>query len=152
MATVPMPMTDQDMPRAVAYENGSPQEEPQETTAQEMYNDLPEASLHDCRVEMVPLDNIYAGSDPQDDELVSALAHSIGLIGLQNPVCVIDNDLPDHATPYRLVSGRKRYAAFLKLARTTIPAHILSYAETDSEQDLRKALATTEENLVRKHY
>jgi hypothetical protein len=28
----------------------------------------------------------------------------------------------------------------------------LSYAETDSEKEIRKALATTEENLVRKHY
>jgi hypothetical protein len=113
---------------------------------------LLDASLHECRVEMVPLDAIYVEGDQQDEDLVSALADSIGLIGLQNPVCVIDNDIPDHAALYRLVSGKKRLAAFLKLQRTTIPAHILSYAETDSEQEVRKALATTEENLVRKHY
>jgi hypothetical protein len=103
-------------------------------------------------VEIVPLDAIYVEGDQQDEDLVTALAHSIGLIGLQNPVCVIDNDIPDHAAPYRLVSGKKRLAAFLKLQRTTIPAHILTYAETDSEKEVRKALATTEENLVRKHY
>ena len=74
MATVPMPMTDQDMPCAVAYENGSPQEEPQETTAQEMYHDLPDASLHDCRVEMVPLKDIYIERAPQDKDLVARLA------------------------------------------------------------------------------
>ncbi len=60
-------------------------EESQETPSQEMDNELPDASLHECRVEMVPLDDIYAGSDPYDDELnddlIKALAHSIGLIG-----------------------------------------------------------------------
>src|SRR5712691_5127412 len=131
-------------------------EESQETPSQEMDNALPDTSLHECRVEMVPLDDIYAKSDPYDDELnddlIKALAHSISLIGLQNPICVVANDIPDNPASYRLVSGRKRYAAFLKLERTTIPAHILSYAETDREQDVRKALATTEENLVRKHY
>ena len=109
-----------------------------------------------CRVEMMPLDAIYTGSDPYDDalhdDLIKALAHSISLIGLQNPICIVANDIPDNPASYRLVSGRKRYTAFLKLERPTIPAHILSYAETDSAQDVRKALATTEENLVRKHY
>ena len=108
--------------------------------------------LNDCRVEMVPLDAIYVEGDQQDDDLVKALAHSIGLIGLQNPICIVENDIEGHPAPYRLVSGRKRYAAFLKLKCPTIPAHILSYAETDSEKEIRKALATTEENLVRKHY
>jgi hypothetical protein len=117
-----------------------------------MYNALPDASLHECRVEMVPLDAIYVEGDQHDDDLVTALAHSIGLIGLQNPICVVENDLPDHAAPYRLISGKKRLAAFVKLKRPTIPAHILSYAETDSEQEVCKALATTEENFVRKHY
>src|SRR5215475_11895734 len=117
-----------------------------------MYNTLLDAMLNDCRVEMVPLDVIYVEGDQHDDDLVEALAHSIGLIGLQNPICVVENDLPEHAAPYRLVSGKKRLAAFLKLQRTTIPAHILSYTESDSEQEARKALATTEENLVRKHY
>src|SRR5215475_7575407 len=156
MATAAMPDVEQKVPHTIDHENGTPQEETQETTAQEMYNDLPDASLHECRVEMVPLDDIYAGSDPYDDELhddlIKALAYSISLIGLQNPICVVANDIPDNLASYRLVSGRKRYAAFLKLERTTIPAHILSYAETDSAQDVRKALATTEENLVRKHY
>src|SRR5215475_11719500 len=117
-----------------------------------MYNTLLDAMLNDCRVEMVPLDAIYVESDQHDDDLINALAHSIGLIGLQNPICVVENDLPDHAATYRLVSGKKRFAAFLRLSRTRIPAHILTYAETDSEQEIRKALATTEENLVRKHY
>src|SRR5262249_39883340 len=126
--------------------------ETQETTALSMDNALLDAMLNDCRVEMVPLDDIYAKSDPYDDDLVNGLAHSIGLIGLQNPVCVIDNDIPEHPAKYRLVSGRKRLAAFVKLERTTIPAHILSYTKTDGEQEVRKALATTEENLVRKHY
>src|SRR6266446_10298566 len=128
----------------------------EEMQPQEMHNAPLDVVLHECRVEMVPLDDIYAKSDPYDDELhddlIKALAHSISLIGLQNPICIVANDIPDNPASYRLVSGRKRYAAFLQLERTTIPAHILSYAETDSEQDVRKALATTEENLVRKHY
>src|SRR6266849_898357 len=172
MAIATMPMTDQEMPpandlgdRTAREENEERQAQEtvstlrdahEEMTAPEMDNELPDASLHECRVEMVPLDDIYAGSDPYDDELnddlIKALAHSISLIGLQNPICIVANDIPDNTASYRLVSGRKRYAAFLQLERTTIPAHILSYAETDSEQDVRKALATTEENLVRKHY
>src|SRR5215831_12477832 len=152
MATAAMPDVEQQVPHAVDHENGTPQEETQETTVQGMDNELLDASLHECRVEMVPLDAIYVEDDQHDDDLINALAHSIGLIGLQNPICVVQNDLPDHAAPYRLVSGKKRLAAFLKLQRTTIPAHILSFAETDSEQEVRKALATTEENLVRKHY
>jgi len=48
--------------------------------------------------------------------------------------------------------GKSVWRLCLKLQRTIIPAHILSYAETDSEKDVRKVLATTEENLVRKHY
>src|SRR5215510_9813267 len=156
MATTVMPDVEHEVPHAVDHEDGTPPDETQETTAQGMYNDLPDASLHDCRVELIPLDDIYTKSDPYDDELhddlIKALTHSISLIGLQNPICIVANDLPDNPASYRLVSGRKRYAAFLKLERTTIPAHILSYTETDSEQDVRKALATTEENLVRKHY
>ena len=124
MATVPMPMTDQDMPRAVAYENGSPQEEPQETTALETYNDLPDASLHDCHVEMVPLKDIYAGSDPKDADLVTTLADSICHIGLQNPICVIKNDLPEHDTPYRIISGRQRYQAYVSLGREYIMVRV----------------------------
>src|SRR5215471_16159075 len=149
---IPMPMTDQDMLSANDLGDRTPREDNEEIPALEMYHDLPDTSLHECRVEMVPLDAIYVEGDQQDDDLINALAHSIGLIGLQNPICIVENDIPGHAAAYRLVSGRKRYAAFLKLERTTIPAHILSYAETDSAQDVRKALATTEENLVRKHY
>src|SRR5262252_2801701 len=149
---IPMPTTEQDMLPAHDLGDRTPREDNEGIPAQGMYNDLPDASLHECRVEMVPLDAIYVEGDQHDDDLVNALAHSIGLIGLQNPICVVENDLPDHAAPYRLVSGKKRLAAFLKLQRTTIPAHILSYAETDSEQEVRTALATTEENLVRKHY
>lgn len=138
-------------------------EETQEIPAPEMDNTLREETpetdnapldvvLNDCRVEMVSLDAIYVEGAQQDDDLVNALAHSVGLIGLQNPICIVENDIEGQPAPYRLVSGRKRYAAFLKLKCPTIPAHILSYAETDSAQDVRKALATTEENLVRKHY
>jgi len=147
-----MPCTAQEVPHSVDYEAGTPPEETQELPAQGMDNSLLDAELNDCRVEMVPLDAIYVESELQEDDLVNALAYSIGLIGLQNPVCVMENDIADHPARYRLVSGRKRLAAFLKLQRTTIPAHILTYAEIDSEKDVRKALATTEENLVRKHY
>src|SRR5215831_20093126 len=149
MATVPMPMTNQEMPRAVAYENGSPQEATQETTAQEMYNDLPDASLHDCRVEMVPLKDIDVGSDPQDEDLVTALADSIAHIGLQNPICVVKNDLPENDTPYRIVSGRQRYQAYKSLGREYIPCHILTYDE-EAFTDEKKQLAQYEENLLRK--
>src|SRR5215813_6544086 len=37
--------------------------QPQETTKA-----LVDVMLNDCRVEMVPLDDIYAGSEPQDEE------------------------------------------------------------------------------------
>src|SRR5215475_16057008 len=150
MATVPMPMTDQEMPRPVESENGSPQEEPQETTALETYNDLPDASLHDCHVEMVPLKDIYAGSDPHDDDLVTALADSICHIGLQNPICVVKNDLPENDTPYRIVSGRQRYKAYKSLGREYIPCHILTY-DKEEFADEKKQLAQYEENLLRKH-
>src|SRR6266446_2431269 len=132
--------------------DNTPQADNEEMQPQETHNAPLDAMLNDCRVEMVPLDAIYVEGDQQDDDLVKALAHSIGLIGLQNPICIVENDIEGHPAPYRLVSGRKRYAAFLKLKRPTIPAHILFYAETDGEKDVRKALATTEENLVRKHY
>src|SRR5215510_13097021 len=150
MATVPMPMTDQEMPRAVAYENGSPQEATQETTAQETYNDVPDASLHACHVAMVPLKDINAGSDPHDDDLVTALADSIAHIGLQNPICVVKNDLPENDTPYRIVSGRQRYQAYKSLGRENIPCHILTYDE-EAFADAKKQLAQYEENLLRKH-
>src|SRR5260370_1158695 len=156
MAIATMPMTDQEMPPANDLGDRTPREDTEEIQPQETHNAPLDVILNDCRVEMVPLDAIYAGSDPYDDalndDLIKALAHSISLIGLQNPICIVANDIPDNTASYRLVSGRKRYAAFLQLERTTIPAHILSYAETHSEQDVRKALATTEENLVRKHY
>src|SRR6266481_9100508 len=80
-----------------------------------------EVMLHECRVEMIPLDAIYVERNQQDDDLVKALAHSIGLIGLQNPICVIENDIEGHSAPYRLISGHRRFAAFLTLKRTTIP-------------------------------
>src|SRR6266850_498732 len=125
MAIATMPMTDQEMPPAEDLGDRTPREDTEETPSQEMDNELPDASLHECRVEMVPLDDIYAGSDPYDDELnddlIKALAHSISLIGLQNPICIVANDIPDNPASYRLVSGRKRYAAFLQLERTTIP-------------------------------
>src|SRR5215510_3164529 len=150
MATVPMPMTDQEMPRAVAYENGSPQEATQETTAQETYNDVPDASLHACHVAMVPLKDIDAGSDLHDDDLVTALADSIAHIGLQHPICVVKNDLPENDTPYRIVSGRQRYQAYASLGMEHIPCHILTYDE-EAFADERKRLAQYEENLLRKH-
>lgn len=168
MNTAVMPDAAYEVPHAVDHESGIGLEDTQEIAAQKIDNalreetpELPtqetdnalrEASLNDCRVEMVPLDAIYVEGDQQEDDLVQALAHSIGLIGLQNPICIVENDIPQHAAPYRLVSGRKRYTAFLKLERTTIPAHILQFVETDRDKDARKALATTEENLVRKHY
>ena len=52
---------------------------------------------------------------------------------------------------YRIVSGRKRYAAFLKLAIDHIPARVLTYPSADSYSDLRTQLAEHEENLLRKH-
>src|SRR5215510_7997715 len=150
MATVPMPMTDQEMPHADDHEAGTPQEATQETTAQEMYNDLPDASLHDCRVEMVPLKDIYVESDPHDEDLVTALADSIAHIGLQHPICVVKNDLPENDTPYRIVSGRQRYQAYASLGMEHIPCHILTYDE-GAFADEKKRLAQYEENLLRKH-
>src|SRR5215471_17925357 len=131
MATAAMPDVEQKVPHTIDHENGSPQEELQETTAQEMYNDLPDASLHECRVEMVPLKDIYVESDPHDEDLVTALADSICHIGLQHPICVIKNDLPENDTPYRIVSGRQRYQAYKSLGREYIPCYMLMYDEEE---------------------
>jgi ParB-like nuclease family protein len=132
-----MPMTGQDMLPAHDLEDRILREDTEEISvletdsairdahegipAQGMDNERLDASLHECRVEMVPLDDIYVGSDLQDDDLVNALAHSIGLVGLQNPICVVENDLPDHAASYRLVSGKKRLAAVIvQLMKTEV--------------------------------
>jgi hypothetical protein len=130
---IPMPMTGQDMLPANDLGDRTPREDNEaisvlatdralqdaheerqtpELPAQEMYNGLSDASLHECRVEMVPLDDIYVEGDQHDDDLVTALAHSIGLIGLQNPICVVENDLPDHAATYRLVSDANAMLPF----------------------------------------
>jgi ParB-like chromosome segregation protein Spo0J len=99
---------------------------------------------------MVPLKDIYVDSDPHDEDLVTALADSICHIGLQNPICVIKNDLPEHDTPYRIVSGRQRYQAYQSLGREYIPCHMLTYDEEEFA-DEKKQLAQYEENLLRKH-
>jgi hypothetical protein len=59
------------------------------------------------------------------------------------------NDIKGHPAKYRLVSGRKRYAAFVKLGRQQIPAHTLTFQPEDPYQDARKKLAEYEENIVR---
>src|SRR5215813_6565603 len=99
MATVPMPCTDQELPQADNHEDEPSREETQETTAQGMDNALLDEALNDCRVEMVPLDAIYVESGQQDDNLIKALADSIAHIGLQNPICVVKNDMLEHDTP-----------------------------------------------------
>src|SRR6266704_2310968 len=73
--------------------DNTPQEDHEETQPQETDNAPLDVVLNDCRVEMVPLDAIYVEGEPQDDDLVKALAHSIGLIGLQNPICIVENDI-----------------------------------------------------------
>src|SRR5215467_4570974 len=103
MDTVTMPCTDQEVLTAVDHEDEPLREETQEVTAHSMDNALLDAALNDCRVAMLPLDAIYVESELQEDDLVKALAHSIGLIGLQNPICVIDNDIPEHPAKYGLV-------------------------------------------------
>lgn len=150
MATVTMPCTDQEVPHSIDNEDGTRREVTQETTAQQLDKALPDASLHECRVAMVPLKDIYVESDPHDEDLVTALADSICHIGLQNPICVVKNDLPEHDTPYRIVSGRQRYQAYQSLGREYIPCHILTYDEEEFA-DEKKQLAQYEENLLRKH-
>src|SRR5215831_16623976 len=149
MATAAMPDVEQQVPHAVDHENGTPQEETQETTAQGMDNAVLDEALNNCRVEMVPLDAIYVESEQQDDNLIKALADSICHIGLQNPICVMKNDLPEHDTPYRIVSGRQRYQAYQSLGREYIPCHMLMYDE-EAFADEKKQLAQYEENLLRK--
>src|SRR5215475_12942679 len=150
MATVTLPCTDQEVPHSIDHEDGTPREDTPEMTAQGMDTALPDASLHDCHVAMVPLKDIYVESDPHDEDLVTALADSICHIGLQNPICVVKNDLPEHDTPYRIVSGRQRYKAYKSLGREYIPCHILTY-DKEEFADEKKQLAQYEENLLRKH-
>jgi hypothetical protein len=150
MATAAMPDVEQKVANAIDREDGTPREATQETTAQEMDKALSDASLHDCRVAMVRLKDIYVDSDLQDEDLVTALADSICHIGLQNPICVVKNDLPEHDTPYRIVSGRQRYQAYKSLGREHIPCHMLMYEEEEFA-DEKKQLAQYEENLLRKH-
>jgi hypothetical protein len=89
---IPMPMTNQDMLPANDLGDRTPREGTKEISALEtdsalqdahegipaleIYNDLPDASLHEWHVAMVPLKDIYVGSDPQDEDLVTALADS----------------------------------------------------------------------------
>jgi hypothetical protein len=149
MATAVMLDVNHEVPQADAHEEEPSREATQETTAQEMDNALPDASLNDCRVERVPLKDIYVEGGPQDDNLIKALADSIAHIGLQNPICVVKNDMLEHDTPYRIVSGRQRYKAYKSLGRESIPCHILTYEE-EAFADERKRLAQYEENLLRK--
>jgi uncharacterized ParB-like nuclease family protein len=100
-------------------------------------------------VALIAVDDIYSAKDGQHDALVNALADSIAHIGLQNPICIVHNDIEGHAAKYRIVSGRKRYAAFVKLGREQIPAHILAFPPEDEHTDARKKLAEYEENIVR---
>jgi hypothetical protein len=142
---IPMPMTEQDMLPANDLGDRTPREDNEEASAletdstlrdaheerqtpelpaQEMYSGLPDASLQDCRVAMVPLDAIYVEGDQQDEDLVIALADSIVHIGLQHPICVVKNDLPEQDTPYRIVSGRQRYQAYKSLGREYIMVRV----------------------------
>jgi ParB-like chromosome segregation protein Spo0J len=63
---------------------------------------------------------------------------------------VVKNDLPEHDTPYRIVSGRQRYQAYQSLGREYILCHMLTYDEEEFA-DEKKRLAQYEENLLRKH-
>src|SRR5437867_9542387 len=72
------------------------------------------------QIELIAIDDIYVARDGQHDALVNALADSISHIGLQNPICVVLNDIEGNAATYRIVSGRKRHAAFVKLGRPQI--------------------------------
>jgi hypothetical protein len=149
MATAFMLDVNHEVPQADAHEEEPSREDTPEMTAQGMDKALLDASLHDCHVAMVPLKDIYVESDPQDEDLVTALADSICHIGLQHPICVVKNDLPEHDTPYRIVSGRQRYQAYQSLGREYIPCHMLTYDEEEFA-DEKKQLAKYEENLLRK--
>ena len=147
MATMPMPITDQEMPHANDDEDGTPPEKI--TKKYKPDNPLLATEFNECHVEMIAVDDIFSARDGQHDALVNALADSISHIGLQNPICVVLNDIEGHPAKYRIVSGRKRYTAFVKLGRDQIPAHILTFVPEDPHTDVRKQLAEYEENLVR---
>src|SRR5215470_5565390 len=100
-------------------------------------------------VELIAVDDIYSARDGQHDALVNALADSIAHIGLQNPICVVLNDIEGQPARYRIVSGRKRLDAFVKLNRERIPTHILTFPLEDQHTDARKKLAEYEENIMR---
>lgn len=127
----------------------APQKDNENIQLQETNNAVLDTSLHECHVEMIAIDDIYTARDGQHDALVNALADSIAHIGLQNPICVVLNDIEGNAATYRIISGRKRHAAFVKLGRHQIPAHILTFPPEDHHKDARKKLAEYEENLVR---
>jgi ParB family chromosome partitioning protein len=101
------------------------------------------------QIELIAVDDIFGPGGRQNESLANALADSIAHIGLQNPICVVKNDIAGQPAPYRIVSGRKRLAAFVKLKRKTIPCHVLRFVPEDPHADLRKQLAEHEENLVR---
>lgn len=152
MATVTMPSVDQEEePPADDHGDGIPQAENEERSPQGMANPFLAAEFHECHVEMIAVDDIYVTRNGQHDALVNALVDSIAHIGLQNPICVVRNDIAGNAATYRIVSGRKRLAAFVKLGRSQIPAHILTFPPEDQHQDARKQLAEYEENIVRNH-
>jgi hypothetical protein len=102
-----------------------------------------DVTKHAYHLEMVRLDAIYVEFDQQDDDHVKVLADSIDHIGLQNPICVVKNDLIENDTPYRIVSGRQRYKACALLGWEAIPCHLLSYDEEEFAEE-KKRLAEYE--------
>jgi len=96
---------------------------------------------------LLPIDSIIVGPRKRDGGDVSALAESIAVLGLLNPVTVViqrENigGLDGHDAP-NLVAGARRLAACKQLGWTEIPATVVELYDIDLE------LAEIDENLIR---
>ena len=112
-------------------------------------NDAPKASTHHVvpfdadqhsyELRDIPLSQIIVPEGRREPKDVNTLATSIQEIGLLHPITVIE----DEGDMYRLVSGRNRISAHLKLGRTHIPCHVVSLDALHAE------IAEIDENIIR---
>jgi hypothetical protein len=91
---MPMPMSDQDMPHADDYKDGTPREETQETTAQGM----------NSPIEYIKVTDIQIPSTVRADwEHLDVLQASLQTTGLLHPITV-----RRQGDTYELLSGHNR--------------------------------------------
>lgn len=132
MATSVMPSTDQEMPPANDHEDGTPQEDTPEMTAQGM--DSPIEHLQVAHIQIPP-------TARADWESLDVLQASLQTTGLLHPIIV-----KRQGDTYEVLAGHNRLQAAKNLGWTTIPARILEFTAHNA---LLQELVVLDENLCR---